>query len=53
MYNINFITFGNLKYKNAVDRLCNQATQMNIFNYITGYNEHDLQNDNNFWSKHR
>ena len=51
---IYFLTFGapTKNYHEAVERLCNQAKQMNIFNEIIGITEKDLQNDNEFWSKH-
>lgn len=49
-----FLTFGasTKNYHDAVERLCNQAKQMNIFDNIIGMTEKDLQNDNEFWSKH-
>jgi len=51
---IYFLTFGasTKNFHNAVERLCNQAKQMNIFDEIIGFTEKDLQNDNEFWSKH-
>lgn len=49
-----FLTFGapTKNYHEAVERLCNQAKQMDIFDEIIGMTEKDLQNDEEFWSKH-
>lgn len=49
-----FLTFGGptKNYHDAVERLCNQAKQMNIFDEIIGMTEKDLQNDEEFWFKH-
>jgi hypothetical protein len=50
---IHFITFGAPEnYHDAVNRLCNQAQEFNIFTSITGYTENDLKKDNIFWLKH-
>ena len=51
---LHFITFGgpSNNYHDALDRICKQAKSFNIFSTITGYNEKDLQDDNNFWIKH-
>lgn len=48
------ITFGagNINYHNAVNRICKQATEFNIFNKIYGFTENDLINDHNFWNMH-
>ena len=49
-----FITFGgptdNFHY--AVQRICNEATYLNLFDEIYGFTECDLKNDNSFWEKH-
>lgn len=49
-----FLTFGGptINYHEAVERLCNQAKKMEIFDEIIGMTEKDLQNDQEFWSKH-
>ena len=51
---INFITFGggNSHYLEAVSRLCNQATKINLFNKITFFTDTFLQNDTEFWERH-
>lgn len=51
---IHFMTFGGptANYHDAVNRLCKQAREFNLFDSITGYTEKDLQNDNEFWTKH-
>lgn len=49
-----FITFGggSQNYYDAVDRLTNQAKQLNIFDKIIGYTDDDLKKDLDFWNKH-
>jgi hypothetical protein len=34
-----FITFGNQKYYNALNRICNQAKELNIFDSVFAYND--------------
>jgi hypothetical protein len=53
-HKLNFITFGgpNRNYHDAVDRLYKQAKLFDIFSTVTKYTEKDLQNDNDFWTKH-
>lgn len=50
-----FITFGGpyQNYHEAVERLCKQAKEFNVFDEIIGYTEKDLQNDEEFWGKHK
>jgi hypothetical protein len=47
-----FITFGSGIYKRAVDRICLEAKNFQIFNEINGYTERDLKADPNFWNTH-
>lgn len=49
-----FITFGAgaQNYYDAVDRLQNQAKQIDLFDNITTYSDKDLQTDSEFWPKH-
>jgi len=49
-----FITFGagNQNYYDAVDRLTEQASNLNIFDNIIGYTDKDLKNDTVFWNEH-
>jgi hypothetical protein len=56
-----FITFGatgksdynqNSNYKEAVNRIIKQASSLELFDTIKGYNEEDLKKDNEFWNKH-
>lgn len=49
-----FISFaaGSQKYYFALNRLINQANDLNVFDEIIGYKEKDLKNDNYFWNKH-
>jgi hypothetical protein len=53
MINIHFLTFGgpSLNYHNAVQRICNEASQFNIFNRIVGLTDQDLKCDTEFWDK--
>jgi hypothetical protein len=52
---IYFLTFANSQTEliNAVYRLCNQATEFNIFEKIYGLTEKDLIEDENFWPIHK
>ncbi len=51
---IHFITFGgpDNDLHNAVNRICKQAKQFELFETITGYTEQDLINDKEFWNSH-
>jgi hypothetical protein len=54
---IHFITFGagNIHYHNAVQRICQQARQFNMFKNIYGFTDENLKSDEefkNFWKKH-
>jgi hypothetical protein len=49
---INFLTFGNEKYYNSLERIKNEALSLNIFNEILIYNDKTLQNYPEFWQKH-
>ena len=58
LYNImskHFITFGagDNKYINAGSRLCKQANDCKLFDNIELYGKTQLQNNNDFWKKHR
>ena len=50
-----FISFGGPsdKYHDALTRICNQAKSAKIFDKVIGYTETDLQNDTEFWDKHK
>ena len=54
MRKFTFITFGGPKerFNHAVQRICNEAKQFEIFDEVYGYNDDDLKQDNNFWKKH-
>ena len=49
-----FITFGGptCNFHNNVNRICEEAKYMDVFDEITGFTECDLQNDKLFWEKH-
>ena len=49
-----FITFGSggQNYYDAVNRLVNQAQNLNYFDKIIGYTDNDLKKDDEFWNKH-
>lgn len=49
-----FITFGAgiYRYADAVNRLVNQATNLELFDKIIGYNDSYLRNDIEFWNQH-
>lgn len=54
-----FLTFGgssdpqkNHMYKHRLQEVINQAYQFQLFNEIHAYNNDDLKNDSEFWSKH-
>ena len=50
----NFMTYGgpSINYHQAVNRICKQAHEFNIFDQIFAYTEKDLIEDNEFWNKH-
>ena len=49
-----FITFGagEQNYYDAIERLKNQASNLNVFDNIIAYTDKDLINDTEFWSQH-
>lgn len=48
-----FLTFGNKKYYNSLNRIKNEAESFNIFDKILIYNDLNLKNDfPDFWKKH-
>jgi hypothetical protein len=49
-----FITFGGptLNFYNSVNRISNQATELDFFTEIIGFTDHDLKSDITFWEKH-
>jgi hypothetical protein len=49
-----FITFGagEINYIEAGQRLLNQSKTLDIFSNHKLYTEHDLKNDNDFWTQH-
>lgn len=51
---LHFITFGagNQHYHDAVNRICYQAKQFNMFKNIFGYTEKNLQDNKDFWTNH-
>ena len=50
-----FLTFGgpSLNYHKAVNRICNEAKDLNFFDKIIGKTDLDLKNDYEFWSMHQ
>jgi hypothetical protein len=52
---INFLTFGgpSKNYHDAVNRICNQAREFNLFDKINGYTDKDLINEIDFYNKHK
>lgn len=50
-----FLSFGapSQNWHDAVNRICGQAFEFNIFEKIFGYTEKDLVNDEYFWNKHK
>jgi len=51
---IAFLTFGggSENYYGAVQRICRQATEFNLFKKIYGFTDHDLKKDTEWWNKH-
>jgi hypothetical protein len=49
-----FITFGGptANFHNAVNRICQEAKNFDLFDEIYGYTENDLKSDYNFWINH-
>jgi len=49
-----FLTFGgpNSNYHSAVNRICTQASELNIFDNIVGITDQYLKNDTEFYNKH-
>ena len=52
---IHFLTFGggSPAFSEAVDRLVKQAPQLQLFDHIYGFKEHDLVSDPIFWNLHK
>lgn len=52
---IYFLSFGGPSndYHDAVERICKQAESFELFDKIIGLSEKDLQNDEEFWTKHK
>lgn len=52
---IYFLSFGGPSndYHDAVERICKQAESFELFDKIIGLTETDLQNDEEFWTKHK
>lgn len=50
---IYLITFGNQKYYKSLERLKQQAININFFNDIYTFTDNDLRNDSNFWETHK
>ena len=50
-----FLSFGGptKDYHDAVERICKQAEMFELFDKIIGLTEQDLQNDDEFWGKHK
>ena len=50
-----FITFGGPaeNYHSAVNRICREASEFEVFDEIIGYTEKDLMSDTSFWGKHQ
>ena len=48
-----FITFGGptQNFYDAVDRICKQAKEFEIFDEVIGFTDKDLKNDTEFWEK--
>jgi hypothetical protein len=55
MVNKFFLTFGGPtdNYHSAVNRICQQARDMEFFDHVIGYTEQFLQDSPKFWNKHR
>jgi len=49
-----FITFGgpSENYHRAVVRLCEQASEFQLFDEVIGFTDHDLKDDAEFWERH-
>jgi hypothetical protein len=49
-----FITFGGPteNFYRSVNRICDEARNINFFNEIIGFTDKDLKNDIDFWKKH-
>lgn len=52
MPKIYFITFGTNNFHNAINRICKEAKEIEIFDKIIDYSEQNLINDTKFWNKH-
>ena len=54
MGNVYFASFGgpSASYHAALQRICGEANQFQIFTKIFGYTDIYLKNDNEFWSQH-
>tara|TARA_B110000967_G_scaffold203765_1_gene245006 strand:- start:6919 stop:11559 length:4641 start_codon:yes stop_codon:yes gene_type:complete len=50
---LTFLTFGGpSNYHKTVDRICDEATQFNLFTEIIGLKDDYLKNNTQFWDKH-
>ena len=47
-----FMSFGNKKYKNSLQRIGQEAKDINYFDSILLFSEIDLQQDKEFWNQH-
>ena len=49
-----FLTFGgpSSNYHSAVNRICTQASEFNVFDNIVGATDHHIKDDNEFYNKH-
>ena len=52
MTKLYFITFGNEKYYNSLQRIKKEVENFNIFDEIIIKNDKDLKDDIEFWNKH-
>lgn len=50
---INFLSFGGptSNYHHTLNRICNEARNLEIFDEITAITDHDLKKDEEFWKK--
>jgi hypothetical protein len=52
MPGIHFVSYGNHRFANSIQRICKEAGDFGEFSSVTGYTETHLRGDTDFWEKH-
>lgn len=52
MHDIHFLSYGNHRFANSIQRICKEASEFAEFKTVTGYTESDLREETDFWAEH-